>query len=117
MPAFKNTDAALTASAPFLELLEPTLLLSLLAGGALGVMARNRYPLHAPLLGVGFVRGGEEAGIRCHLLRSSSEQFDVLLQTSFQQGGVRRPLFAHLVMRNDLVLRLLHQDQFAEFIG
>src|SRR5580692_7252679 len=41
----------------------------------------------------------------------------MLLQTSFQQGGIGRPLFAHLVMRHDLVLRLLDQDQFAELVG
>src|SRR5258705_5839816 len=41
----------------------------------------------------------------------------MLLQTSFQQGGVGRVLFAHLVMRDDLVLRLLNEDQFAELIG
>src|SRR5438552_3729098 len=41
----------------------------------------------------------------------------MLLQTSFQQGGVGRSLFAHLIMRDDLVLRLLNQDQFAELIG
>src|SRR5262249_25783989 len=43
MPAFENTDAAFTACAPFLKLLEPTLLLPLFTGRALGVMARNRY--------------------------------------------------------------------------
>src|ERR1041384_7064725 len=53
MPAFENTDAAFTARAPFLKFLEPTLLLLLLTGGALGVMARNRYPLHPHLLGLG----------------------------------------------------------------
>jgi hypothetical protein len=57
MAAFEKTDAALTACAPPLELLEPTLLLPLLAGAALGVMARNRYPFHSHLLGLGFVSG------------------------------------------------------------
>src|ERR1039457_2624199 len=46
-----------------------------------------------------------------------AELLDMLLQTSYQQGGIGRPLFAHLVMRDDLVLRLLNQDQFAELIG
>src|SRR5471030_3182375 len=41
----------------------------------------------------------------------------MLLQTSFQQGGVGRSLLAHFVMCNDLVLRLLHHDQLAELIG
>ena len=55
--AFENTDAAFTACAPFLEFLEPTLLLPLFAGGAFGVMARNRHPFHSHLLGPGFVSG------------------------------------------------------------
>ena len=38
MSAFENTDAAFTACAPFLKFVEPTLLLSLLAGGARGVV-------------------------------------------------------------------------------
>src|SRR6267154_4526005 len=41
----------------------------------------------------------------------------MLLRTSFQQGGVGWSMFAYLVMRDDLVLRLLNQDQFAELIG
>jgi len=40
VPAFENADASLTASAPFLKLFEPRLLLPLLAGRALGVVAR-----------------------------------------------------------------------------
>ena len=57
MPAFENTDAALTTGAPFLKLFEPTLLLTLLADGTLGVMARNRYPTDPHLLGLGFISG------------------------------------------------------------
>src|ERR1700736_312556 len=78
MPAFENADAAFTACAPFLKFLEPTLLLSLLSGGALGVMAGNRYPDDPHLLGLGFVSGGKESGIRRHSLRSVSELFDML---------------------------------------
>ena len=47
VPAFENADASLTASAPFLKLFEPRLLLPLLAGRALGVVARYRYPADA----------------------------------------------------------------------
>ena len=79
VPAFENTDPAFTARAPFLKLLEPTLLLPLLAGRALGVMARNRYPADPHLLGLGFVGGGKESGIGRQALRSASELFDVLL--------------------------------------
>ena len=57
MSPVENTDAAFAAGAPFLKLLEPMLLLPLLARGALGVMARNRYPADPHLLGLGFVSG------------------------------------------------------------
>src|SRR5580658_2699536 len=57
MPAFENTDAAFTTGTPFLELLEPTLFLPLLASGTLGVMARNRYPVDPHLVGLGFISG------------------------------------------------------------
>src|SRR5437879_5378693 len=100
MPAFENANAAFTAGAPFLKPFEPMLFLPLLACGAFGVVARNRYPADAHLLGLGFVSGGKESGIRRHALRSASKLFDMLLQTSFQQGGIGRPLFAHLVMRD-----------------
>src|SRR5580700_4752746 len=114
MPAFENTDPAFTACPPFLKLLEPTLLLPQLPGGALGVMTRNRYPFDPHLLGLGFVGGGKESGIGRQALRSAFELFDVLLQTTIEQGGVGRPLFAHLVVRNDLVLGLLNQYQLAK---
>ena len=54
---FENADAAFTAGAPFLKLFKPTLLLTLLACGTLGVMTRNRYPAHPHLLGLGFISG------------------------------------------------------------
>ena len=57
MPAFENADAAFSAGAPFLKLFEPTLFLTLLACGTLGVMARNGYPVDSHLLGLGFVSG------------------------------------------------------------
>ena len=57
MAAFEDADAAFTAGAPFLKLLEPTLLLPLFAGGALGVMAGNGYPADPHVLCLGFVGG------------------------------------------------------------
>src|SRR6266478_2105942 len=55
VPASENTDPAFTTRAPFLKLLEPTLLLPLLAGRALGVMARNRYSPDPHRLGLGLL--------------------------------------------------------------
>src|SRR5712691_531167 len=80
--AFENTDPTFTARAPFLKLLEPTLLLPLLAGCTLGVMARNRYSPDPHRLGLGFISGRKESGIRRHALGSASKLFDMLLQTS-----------------------------------
>src|SRR3989442_292930 len=84
VPAFENADASLTASAPFLKLFEPRLLLPLLAGRALGVVARNRYPADAHLSGLGFLAGSKKSGVRRYLLRRVSELFYMLLQTSFE---------------------------------
>src|SRR5260370_27220051 len=95
MPTFENTDAAFTAGAPFLKLLEPTLLLPLLAGGALGVMARNRYSADPHLLSLGFVSRSNESPIRRYRLWGASELFHILLQASLPQGGVRWPPFSH----------------------
>src|SRR5437763_8066563 len=57
MSPLENTDAAFAAGTPFLKLLEPALLLPLLARRAFGVMARNRHLADSHLLGLGFVRG------------------------------------------------------------
>src|SRR5215469_10974058 len=108
MPALENTDATLTASAPFLKFFEPTLLLPQLSGGTFGVMTGNRYPLHSHVLSLGFVGGGEESRIRCHFPRCTPELLDMLLQTACEQGAVGRPLFAHLIVRNNLIFRFLH---------
>ena len=57
MAAFENADAPLTSGAPFLSLLEPALLLPLLARRALGGMAGNRDPLYSQLLRLGLISG------------------------------------------------------------
>ena len=74
-------------------------------------MAWNRYSADTCFVGLGFIGGGKEPRIGGDLLGSMSELFDMLLQAALQQGGVSRSLVAHLVMRDDLVLRLLNQDQ------
>lgn len=84
MPTFEYTNPAFTAGTPFLELLEPTLLLSLFAGRALGVMAWNRYLAHPHLLRFGFVSRRKKSGIRSHTLGGAAELRDVFLKTSLQ---------------------------------
>lgn len=92
MPAFENTDAAFTAGSPFLKFFKPALLLPLLASRAFGVVTRNGYSFDPHLLGLGFIGGGEESGICGYAFRGPSELFDMLLQTSLQQGGIGWPL-------------------------
>ena len=84
MSAFENADAPLASGAPFLTLLEPTLLLPLLARNALGGVAGNRDSLHSLLLSLGFIRGGEETRIGRHQLGDALELFDVLFQRRYQ---------------------------------
>src|SRR5215469_644214 len=108
MPALEDTDSALTAGAPFLKFFEPTLLLPQLSGGTFGVMTGNRYPLHSHVVSLGFVGGGEESRICRHFPRCPPELFDMPLQTAFEQGAVGRSVFAHLIVRNNLIFRLLH---------
>ena len=117
MPAFENADAAFAAGAPLLKLFEPTLLLPLLARRAFGVVTRNGDSFDPQLRGLGFVSGGEESGVRRHALRSPTELFDMFPQTSFQQSGIGRPQFAHLEMRDDLVLGLLNQTSLPNSLG
>src|SRR5579863_1177625 len=117
MPAFENADAPLASGAPFLTLLEPTLLLPLLARNALGGVAGNRDWLHSLLLSLGFIRGREETRIGRHQLGDALKPWDVLFQSRYQSGGVGGPLIIDLVVGDDLVLGFLDLDQLAELIG
>ncbi len=118
MAAFENTDTAFTACAPLLKLLKPTLLLPLFACGTLRVVAWNRKIWPTPISpALDSLAAEKKPGSATTRSGARPELFDMLLQTSSQQCGVSRPLFAYLVMRNDLVLRLLNQDQFAKLIG
>src|SRR5260370_16118444 len=97
MPTFENTDAAFTAGAPFLKLLEPTLLLPLLAGGALGVIAPNRYSAVPHLLGLWFVSGGKKTRCRPPPPPRASQQVLLLLHTTLPPSVARPPLLRALV--------------------
>src|SRR6266851_10365375 len=57
MSSFENADAAFAASAPLLSLLEPALLLCLLAFLTLGGATGNGHSLHAQLFRCGFIGG------------------------------------------------------------
>jgi hypothetical protein len=135
---FENADAAFASRAPFLKLLEPALFLELFPRRALGGVAGNRNAPHSHLLGLGFIRRGEESGICRHYLRRVPKLFDMLFQGGLTTGEDARvslsdgkdanspllrarsrvggPLFADLVIGDDLFFRFLNFDQLPEFI-
>src|SRR5258708_26007333 len=63
MSSFENADAAFAASAPLLSLLEPALLLFLLAFFTFGGATGNGHSLHAQLFRCGFLCDGEESRV------------------------------------------------------
>src|SRR6266540_603905 len=78
MSPFENADAAFAAGAPLLGLLEPALLLFLLALLTFGGATGNSHSLHAQFLGCGFVGGGEEPRVGSRQIGNSTQQFLVL---------------------------------------
>src|SRR5260221_3997296 len=64
MSSFENADAAFAASAPLLSLLEPALLLFLLAFFTFGGATGNGHSPHAQVFRCGFICGGEEYPVR-----------------------------------------------------
>ncbi len=78
VPPFENADAVFTAGAPLLRLLEPTLLLFLLAFFTFGGATGNGHSVHTHFFGCGFVGGGEESRVGSHQVRNTTKQFLVL---------------------------------------
>src|SRR6184192_403923 len=78
MSPFENADAAFAAGAPLLRLLEPALLLFLLAFLTFGGATGNGHSLHAQCFGCGFVGGGEESRVGSRELRNPTQQLLVL---------------------------------------
>jgi len=104
---FENADAAFTAGAPFLGFLKPPLFLLLFALRALGGSTGDRHPLHAHLLGLGFIGGREETRIGGGHLGSTPELLDMPLDGRSQQSCITGALIEYLVMRNDLIFGFL----------
>src|SRR5204863_7226052 len=78
MSSFENADPTFAAGAPLLGLLEPALLLFLLALLTFGGATGNGHSLHAQFLGRGFVGGGEEPRVGSRQIGNSTQQFLVL---------------------------------------
>jgi len=114
VPPFENADAAFAAGAPFLRLLEPPLLLFLLAFLTLGGATGNGHSLHAQFFGLGFVGGGEESRVGKRQIRNSTHQLLVFFDRRRQQIGVAGALVEDFAVNDDLIFRFLDFDDLAE---
>src|SRR2546427_248363 len=106
MASLDDTDPSFTSRPPLLTLLEPALLLSAPSLGAARLPIRNRDILHAHGPGDFFVHLRVETGIGSRAGRNPAELAAMRFHRWNQQVLVTRPLFEHLVVRDDLVLCL-----------
>ena len=104
--AFEVADPAFAAGAPFLRLLEPPLLLFLLAFLTLGGATGNGHSLHAQFFGLGFVGGGEESRVGKRQIRNSTHQLLVFFDRRRQQIGVAGALVEDFAVNDDLPFRM-----------
>src|SRR5450631_2336818 len=88
MASLEDADAAFAAGAPFLQFLEPPLLLLFLALFARSSVGRNRDSLYAQLFSGRLVGGGEESGIGRKRIRCVAKYLNVSLDRGKQQGRV-----------------------------
>ena len=110
-----HADATLAAGAPFLAVAEPALLLLAFALGALGRAIGDADALDALGFRDRLVFGRVETGIRRHQVRGAAQCCLMRFDRGNQQVRVTGPLVVDLVGDDDLVLRLLQFDHFAEF--
>src|SRR6478752_5805979 len=112
-----HADAPLAAGAPFLAVAEPTLLLFAFALRALGGAVGDADALDALGFRGRLVLGRVEAGIRRHQVRRAAQRCLMRFDRGEQQVRVAGPPIVDFVGDDDLVLRLLQFDDFAEFGG
>ena len=117
MPSFDHADATLAAGPPFLAVAEPTLLLLAFALRALGGAVGDADALDALGFRGRLVLGRVEAGIRRHQVRRAAQRCLMRFDRGKQQVRVAGPPIVDFVGDDDLVLRLLQFDDFAEFGG
>src|SRR6516225_7678226 len=115
VPSLDHADAALGAGPPLLPLAEPALLLLALALRALGGAIRDANALDAFGLCGGLVFARVEAGIGGHQVRRAPQPRLMGLDRRHQDILVAGPPIVDLIGDDDLVLRLLQFDHFAEF--
>src|SRR5258708_22750692 len=115
MSSFENPDAAFAASAPLLSLLEPALLLFLLAFLTFGGTTGNGHSLHAQFFRCGFIGGGEESRVGGGENWNATQQLLVLFDRRRQQIGITGALIEYFAVDDDLILRFLDFDHLAAF--
>src|SRR5271166_2370269 len=106
MSSLAHTDAALAPGAPSLPVAEPALFLLAPALGAFGGAIGNADSFDASGLCRDLVLAGVEAGVSGKQVRCTPELCHVHLNRRDQQIRIIGPLSIHLIVDDDLVLRL-----------
>src|SRR5262245_29083925 len=113
MPTLAYADAPLAPGAPSLAAAEAARLLAL-AIGALGGVIGNADTFDASGMRRDLVLGGVEAGISREQVRYPSQHCRVPLNRWDQPVRIIRPLGIHVIVNDDLVLRLLQLHELAK---
>src|SRR5271166_171138 len=114
MSSLAHTDAALAPGAPSLPVAEPALLLFAPAVGAFGGSIGNADSFDASGLCRDLVLAGVEAGVSGDQVRYTSQHCRMYLDRRNQQIRIIGSLSIHVIVDDDLVLRLLQLHQFAK---
>src|SRR6266487_634322 len=112
-----HADPAFTSGPPALPVFEPAFLLFPLARGTLGGSIGNTDSFDALRVRGVFIGARVECGVRGHETRRLSKDLRMRRDGRQEQIAIARPLVVDLVVRDDLLLRLLELQQLAELIG
>src|SRR6516164_7095736 len=114
VPSFEHADPALAPRPPFLPLAEPAFLLVLASGRAVGRTIRDRDPLHPQRVCLPLIFRGVKTSITSQPLGRPPQPLPMQAHRCQQQGRVGRPLPAHRIVGNNLILGFLYLHQLAE---